>query len=780
MLRGTTRVLLAVVLLLALLAASWWLDPLRFEPAPRLLVLNALPAWTLWLALLAASRRLVWSASISAGVVGVFHAINARKLLELEIPLLPSDFFLLGQIWESLELYLHYVDPRAAWGLLALPLAWGLWRVETPQVRGMLQPFALGLVAVALAAGLISGASPWRQLHAAWAPEAAPWTIAESARAQGSLAYFLHTMWSESPRIPRPDPARVARAHALREAAAPGPTTANAPEELPDIIVWQSEAFFDPSRLVGIEPEEHLPQLRALVGSHAHGDLAVPTFGGLTSRTEFEVLTGVELAAFTGVQYPYPRLVRAPIPALPHALRAHGYETIAVHPYDARFYRRHRVFPKLGFQRFDAGGEFASDPTHGFFVADSALLERVVSLVEDPARQFVFAISMENHGPWGADRPLDPRALERIEVPSHLAPAAADELRRYLHHAHRADAALGDLARFVLARSEPTLLLFYGDHLPGLHDVYEQVGFDDGGAPTAQPVPWLLLDNRGRRHGSGPRSSALLAPMLLEAAGIPIDGHTQTLLHLVSGAPGLDPDEARALRLDLARARVHERIDVVASSPPTLASFAEIATWGPRSIEADPAAARPLPAIWLSATTPLPTGLRLRLDGRDLDTLRDGSATLIGTPRRRAGRPGWFEKAGRMRLEIHDVARNLVHLVGELEVRPEAVRARLAPGRAARSLCVVDAWGPQTTSRREPTYPSGADTQGLWVESGCFPRQLFLVVERHRLPAVVVDGRHATFRVPNHILGGASRVALALDDAETGERHVFGTMRVSP
>jgi hypothetical protein len=102
-----------------------------------------------------------------------------------------------------------------------------------------------------------------------------------------------------------------------------------------------------------------------------------------------------------------------------------------------------------------------------------------------------------------------------------LSAAAKLSLRGYLYHAENADRELGRLADALRARPRRTLLLFYGDHLPGLPDVYREAGFDDGAAANEEPVPWLLLDTADATRRERFDTAAFYLPaLLLEVAGV--------------------------------------------------------------------------------------------------------------------------------------------------------------------------------------------------------------------------------------------------------------------
>ncbi len=283
----------------------------------------------------------------------------------------------------------------------------------------------------------------------------------------------------------------------------------------------QSESFFDASRLKGLEPDQVAPMLRQLNARSTHGDLWVPTYGGGTIRTEFEVLTGIALRYFPQIQYPYFSLVGTGLASLASILSAHGYRTLAVHPNDATFWNRAATFKVLGFSGFDDEGSFAGAPREGHFISDAALVEHILKrLDEGSAPTLIFAISMENHGPYDESPGIDEQRRDAMPVPAGMPEVAAARLRDYLYHLDNADRALGRLAHALAQRKRRSLLLFYGDHLPALPKVCQSAGFDDGAAETNQPVPWLLFDTANPHETVENTASFFLPATLLAAAGI--------------------------------------------------------------------------------------------------------------------------------------------------------------------------------------------------------------------------------------------------------------------
>jgi len=499
-----------------------WLDPALAAAAasPALLFPNALPTLLLAWLLLALTRRPVFSAGLALLLLYLLYEANALKWHLLDTPVLPSDFVLLGHLGDGGGLLLRYVSRSALAALVAAAafaaaLAW----IERPlaHLHGWPRVLLLAL-AFGACASLFAGVRPWSSVYAAEEDGFMRWSPSESALRSGLPSTLVRFAWHTRFVLPPPD--RVAAARFL-EAQAPAPPAGGG--EPPDIVVLQSESFFDPARLRGLEPEQVLPGYRRVAASARHGEVWVPAYGGGTIRTEFEVLTGIGMRYFPSVEYPYFRLTAAPVPSLASVLAAHGYRTIAIHPHEREFWNRAYAFRNLGFDEFDDVEAFGDDAARaGWYIGDEALVDHVLARLDAaPAPAFVFAISMENHGPYRGYPGADGEAVRRQPVPPGLDGDAAAELRGYLYHLANADRSLTRLVDALRQRPRRSVLLFYGDHLPALPDVYDRTGFDDGAIGPHQPVPWLLVDS-ARAHPAPAESTAAfyLPALLLAEAGI--------------------------------------------------------------------------------------------------------------------------------------------------------------------------------------------------------------------------------------------------------------------
>lgn len=266
---------------------------------------------------------------------------------------------------------------------------------------------------------------------------------------------------------------------------------------LPHLVAIQSESFFDARKLFsGIKPGI-LANLDALRDSSAqYGNLDVPAWGANTVRTECAFLTGLSPRDL-GIRgfNPYHAMLAGWRPsAMPGYLRSLGYRTICVHPYYGAFYGRAKIFPRLGFDVFLDGRNFTKSGKSGPYVDDMELGVTILDILKKADQPvFIFAISMENHGPLHLE-PVQPptRLKEFFDI---LPPQGCKELGIYLNHLANADRMLGMLHN-ALINNVPSSLCFYGDHVPIMPVCYSLLGYPSG------KVPYFYWNNiNGINHG---------------------------------------------------------------------------------------------------------------------------------------------------------------------------------------------------------------------------------------------------------------------------------------
>lgn len=410
-------------------------------------------AWSA--ALLIVCRPVFALLLVLAGQLLVIQVNNA-KFRALREPFIFSDFGIFSQTIKHPRLYLPFLGLGRAC-LIAVAVA-GAGGIGLLLEQPLGQAYQWSGMAVLAGAALVLGG-----LAATPAPSLDP----EKDLARHGLFVTIAQYWvREKTRRP------------MRETRLP--PLGKRRDELPDVIVIQSESFFDPrTAFPGIRGDvlKHFDEARA--SSSLHGRLTVPAWGANTMRPEFAFLTGIEPASLDIHRFnPYRRVARHPIRALPSVLREAGYSTTCIHPHPARFFRRDRAFPNMGFGRFIGVEEFQGAPKAGPYISDEAVTDKLLAEL-DAATQpaFFFVITMENHGPLHLESVSTGELDEFYREPP---PKGCEELTVYLRHLRNADQQLGRLRRRLAKRDRPAILCFYGEHLPSMPRVYEILGSPDG------------------------------------------------------------------------------------------------------------------------------------------------------------------------------------------------------------------------------------------------------------------------------------------------------------
>lgn len=549
-----------------LVIAAILLDPWIGAASPGVtLFANLAPVTLTYLFGLTLFRRAALAALITFVPLALIHYINSVKLEELGQPFSIHDVGLTGQLLADIGLFVRYSHGAilAVVTMLVLLAAVVSFRRERPLGRGPWQLVA-AVVCVGGAAWMLS--PPAERVYQEAGFYARAWAVDGRIENVGLIAQLVaHTARRVAAR-PDPDPDRLAEVLERIASGATAPSdpvsegTAGTGNELPDVLVILSESFFDPSTLAGLEDCEALPRWCELLSHGTTGHMTVPTYGGNTTRTEFEILTGVPYRALARGVYAYNSVVTRPTASIAWTMRHAGYETAAIHPHSRSFWNRDLALPRLGFDRFLGFEDLGPHrKRRGFWVSDTAMTDAIIDTtgsLESP--WFMFAISMENHGPWHEKRPgPGTEELERIPVPASLSAPEALALRQFTYHARAAVAELERLMNWMNARQRPTLLLFFGDHLPALDEVFEQAGFDLPEPMNRQPVPWLMLSNRPIEVSESerlPESSYELGLWIAEQSGVPLCATQQALIGLRRN-PELDAelseDHRRALYAEL-------------------------------------------------------------------------------------------------------------------------------------------------------------------------------------------------------------------------------------
>lgn len=384
-----------------------------------------------------------------------------KALLE---PIVCADLITAVDIFRNPRICLIFPDLK--WIVLgvgsAIGVLGGLYWLDLSALPTSIWAAVAVAIAVYVTGWLIAGpllarvTSALQRLHATGDP------IADCERFGPFATLLIHGILGRGERVARRKSAmrHAHRAPALENAAGP-------------IVVVQCESFFDARRLHAGVSRELVPAFESCAQSSMQwGRLAVPSVGANSVRTEFAVLTGLDQEAIGFDRFnPYQGFARAALPSLASRLREAGYYTICLHPFDRAFYGRDQVMGQLGFDDFIGIEGFAGAQKVGLYTADVEVARRIAELIRSHGpKVFVFAITMENHGPWQKrETGGEPVAPGLPDLPGQR------DLLEFLRSVRNSDRMIRILADALSAK--PGLLAFYGDHLPSFPTQFAQLGF---------------------------------------------------------------------------------------------------------------------------------------------------------------------------------------------------------------------------------------------------------------------------------------------------------------
>ncbi|EOS7926621.1 sulfatase-like hydrolase/transferase [Enterococcus hirae] len=268
-----------------------------------------------------------------------------------------------------------------------------------------------------------------------------------------------------------------------------------ASEEQPNIIYVMSESFSDPSRLNGVEiTGDPLADYYAVADQTYSGQMLSQNYGGGTANIEFEALTGFSMGLFNAqLTTPYTMLVPKmnQLPSIVSTLKDQNYHTTAIHPYNTSMYKRKDVYEVLGFDEFISENTMTYTDTieDNPYISDASAYQEVMDLLkEDDTPQFIHLVTMQTHMPYdGKYQQLEYTA--KTEDNSGIS-----SLENYLQDISYSSQSLKAFTEELKKLSRRTLVVFWGDHLPG---IYSDTIQNSNEKHTLHETQFLMFDSQG-------------------------------------------------------------------------------------------------------------------------------------------------------------------------------------------------------------------------------------------------------------------------------------------
>lgn len=313
----------------------------------------------------------------------------------------------------------------------------------------------------------------------------------------------------------------------------------------PNIIMIMNESFSDLRVLGDYQTDQSvMPFYDSLKENTIKGYVQSSVYGGYTSNSEFEFLTGCSKVFLPG--NPYLQYMDGYLPSVISNIKSQeGYsEAVAIHPYNASGYNRNRVYPLLYFDKFLSVDDFENPMLVRDYISDLSSYQKIEELYENKKENSslcVFNVTMQNHNPYNN---TSYKFKDSVHVTSFPAGMQAEQ---YLSLMKMSDDALEQLITYFQNVDEPVIILLFGDHQPHLPDLFYKdlmgkmpLQFTQEDTMLKHKVPFLIWANYDIPERFIEQASInYLSSIFLDAAGLKMSNFNRYLLDLHKKLPAI-------------------------------------------------------------------------------------------------------------------------------------------------------------------------------------------------------------------------------------------------
>lgn len=227
------------------------------------------------------------------------------------------------------------------------------------------------------------------------------------------------------------------------------------------VIMIMNEAFSDLRDSGMTDAVDVMPYIDSLKDDTAEGTVYASVYGGGTCNTEFEALTGNSMAFLPANSYPYSQYVKDDLFSLADYFTENGYQTAAFHPGTNGSWNRNLVYPRLGFRQFYSRDEYEGIEYLHKLPSDLSNYQFIEKTGEETGiPSFSFNVTYQNHSGYDTWEDV-PKNESALQIPTN-------DAQIYLSLVAESDKAVEQLIDYYKDSEEPTMIVFFGDHQPGL------------------------------------------------------------------------------------------------------------------------------------------------------------------------------------------------------------------------------------------------------------------------------------------------------------------------
>lgn len=439
------------------------------KESPFLFILNWLPFLLIELLLFFITANPLFSSFFPSAILVFFSYINREKIILRQDPFIPNDIMLFKEtlnVVKKFPLNQLKTGVVVTIGFFILTIIFLLFfRSKNLIVKKRL----IGIIAV-ISAALILNFTLYASdsIYESFAVDGNIYFDVNQFDSKGFIYSFIYKF--NSMKIQRPENYnKQDYANIDNNFQMPNHDT----KDLPNIVMILGESFSDLSNNKHFDFTNYTDPLKnwkeITSGPNCvSGHIVVANYGGGTSNTEFDILTGYSTRYLlrSGISYNY---IRKKTDSIPSRLKEIGYDTLAIHPGYAWFYNRINVYPNIGFDNFIHLTSFqGSEKYKGGYIADKYAFDSIIDNFESHFKQskspfFEFCVTIQNHGPYD-QKYKNVQNMFDCDIP--LTDSEKGLLNNYFTGVRDADEQIERLKEYFEKSDKPVVLVYFGDHLP--------------------------------------------------------------------------------------------------------------------------------------------------------------------------------------------------------------------------------------------------------------------------------------------------------------------------
>ncbi|WP_239635200.1 LTA synthase family protein [Paenibacillus sp. H1-7] len=552
-----------IVFLVELLSRGQWWGTLKwtFEALPEV-ALNALVVLGFLFLLTAITGRVHLSFWLVATFCLAFGLISGIKLDILGVPFLPWDLLLTSETKDMAQYLSGLLNFTVVSGIITFIVISILLLYKLPRILFSFRwkhRVAMGIASLLMLTMIYTDGS--MSLKRLAHVQNIGWDQTLNVQTNGfllSTIMNLKFLFLNQPEGYNEDNVRAAISSTPPAVPAEG-------DVKPNIIVVLSESFWDATQVKNITfSKDPLLFYHEMIKKYTSGTMLSPQYGGGTANVEFEVLTGNSMRFLPQGSVPYNQYINKGVDSLASIMERQGYTSTSINPFHSWFYNSKKVYENFGFSKY-ISQEFMKPDYEGPYIADREVANQIINttgLTDGP--DFVFANTMENHYHYYPGKFKE----NTIEV-TGVEGEAKGLLETYAQGLLGVDDMLKRLVTHYETTKEPTIILFFGDHLPSLGDnyqAYKDIGYLKENDPDflnkMYRVPTLVWNNYLPEHKDEINMSpSFIGPYLLKLAQRPGSYYTDYLYQLSQQMPILPPENYyEEMKIDKQALKTYEQL----------------------------------------------------------------------------------------------------------------------------------------------------------------------------------------------------------------------------